>query len=260
MIKDRGQEMSDQEIKSYMDFDSLLKKRNELVIKHGTGTPSSLVRWIAGGSSALVIGILSVVYFSEKNSQEVALEESVVDAVLTIPGRDELSPETTVEYAVADSSSRDVESDIPEVKSIPEGKSFIDTTEEIVEEKKKNDNQENSPLSLTAENVYSQAEPRGGYPALYDYFEKQLSYPLAALKDSVEGIEIVTFVIEKDGHPSKIKIDQSLGEEFDREAVRLIEMMPGWEPARLGREAVPSKVSIPITFTITKQKKNTQNE
>ena len=260
MIKDQGQKMSDREIMSYMDFDSLLKKRNEMVIKQGAGTPTSLVRWIAGGSSVLVIGLLSVIYFSEKNRFEITPGESGEDVSLTIPGRNDLSPDTGEEHAVVDSSARAIDPKIPEVIAIPVEKNHIETSEEIDKGKKEKENQDKSSLSLTTENVYSQAEPRGGYPALYDYFEKQLSYPLAALKDSVEGVVIVTFVIERDGHPTKIKIDQSLGEAFDREAVRLIEVMPGWEPARLGNEAVPSKVSIPITFTITKQKKNAQNE
>ena len=97
-----------------------------------------------------------------------------------------------------------------------------------------------------------QAEPADGYSALYAYFNSNLVYPSEALKDSIQGVETVSFVINTDGKPEKITIRQSLGEPFEKEARRLIENMPLWKPATLNGKAVPSQMSVPLTFQIQK--------
>jgi TonB family protein len=100
--------------------------------------------------------------------------------------------------------------------------------------------------------VYRQAEPRDGYPVLYAYFEKNLVYPRAAVKDSVEGVVNVVFSIDAEGKPKNITIENSLGPLFDQEAVRLLNNMPLWKPASYNGKVVPSKISLPITFALNK--------
>lgn len=107
--------------------------------------------------------------------------------------------------------------------------------------------------STKTETVYVQAEPVEGYEALYAYFGSELIYPEAAVKDSVEGVLIVKFLINKEGRPEQIQISGSLGNLFEKEAVRLIEHMPLWKPATLNGKAVTSKLSIPLTFQLQKK-------
>jgi hypothetical protein len=52
----------------------------------------------------------------------------------------------------------------------------------------------------------------------------------------------------------QIEVEQSLGEEFEKESVRLIENMPEWKPAKLDGNPVRSRISIPLTFQIQKMR------
>ena len=104
------------------------------------------------------------------------------------------------------------------------------------------------------ESEYVQAEPAKGYSDLYDFFSTNLEYPADGLKDSIQGVQTISFVINTAGKPEQIQVVNSLGEPFDKESRRLIENMPAWKPATLNGKPVESKISIPITFQIQKVK------
>src|SRR5690606_25878368 len=101
------------------------------------------------------------------------------------------------------------------------------------------------------EGPYIQAEPAGGYEMLYDYFNKNLNYPIEAVKDSVQGVITVSFVITNKGTTENIEFKKSLGEPFEHEALKLIREMPPWKPATLNGKPVSSRIVLPLTFSIT---------
>ena len=70
------------------------------------------------------------------------------------------------------------------------------------------------------------------------------------MKDSVQGIETVSFTIDQRGTPTLITITQSLGPLFDQEAIRVIREMPAWKPATLNGRPVASQLSVPLTFEL----------
>jgi TonB family protein len=108
-----------------------------------------------------------------------------------------------------------------------------------------------SPIvSDSVAEVYVPAEPVKGFPALYEYFNRELNYPQEAIKDSTQGVITVNFVIDQHGAPINLKIANSLGPAFDAEAIRLIQNMPRWKAARLSGREIDSKISIPLTFHI----------
>ena len=102
----------------------------------------------------------------------------------------------------------------------------------------------------SARSAFVPAEPVAGYDALYEYFAKELRYPKEAIKDSIQGVIFVSFVINVEGKPEQVATDHALGEAFHAEAVRVIEQMPVWKPAQLDGSPVRSKVSVPITFSV----------
>ena len=59
---------------------------------------------------------------------------------------------------------------------------------------------------------------------------------------------VVSFVVEKDGSLSDIKVMRSLGSGCDEEAVRLINSMPKWKPGKNSGKEVRTKMLVPITF------------
>ena len=89
----------------------------------------------------------------------------------------------------------------------------------------------------------------GGLKALYDFLQKNIEYPEQAEKDSISGQVVVSFVVETDGSITNAKVVKSAHPLLDAEALRVVGIMPKWEP---GEQADGTKVrntyNLPITF------------
>ena len=66
--------------------------------------------------------------------------------------------------------------------------------------------------------------------------------------DSIEGRVVVGFVIDTDGSITDPKIVRSVHPLLDAEALRVVKLMPKWEPAFSFWESVKVKYNLPITF------------
>lgn len=67
--------------------------------------------------------------------------------------------------------------------------------------------------------------------AYVKWLTDNLKYPLAAQKQKIEGRVVVSFVINRDGSLTDIKVTKSANPLLDREALRVAKMMPNWKPA-----------------------------
>lgn len=90
----------------------------------------------------------------------------------------------------------------------------------------------------------------GGDPARFAFLRTQIKYPEAAIKNGISGVVIVVFVIEKDGTLSKVEINKGIGGGCDEEAIRVVKMMPPWEPGKRSGKPVRVLVKMPIVFRI----------
>ena len=221
--------ISDEEIHEQMDFDKLLATQRAITKKPF----SQQLKW---GIALATLSVAIITYFAinKKESNNAIDSKDVVDlskpsATKTLVAQD--SPQIQVEQK---KESIKIE---PIKKQLSKPKSVEPETESIMEE------------------VYLEPEPVLGYPHLYEYFNTNLRYPQEALKDSVQGISTITFIISPNGKPDQIKITQSLGNAFDAEALRLIAGMPEWKAATLNGRSVSSKISLPLTFKIEILKK-----
>lgn len=90
----------------------------------------------------------------------------------------------------------------------------------------------------------------GGEEAMYMWLAKNMIYPMDAKENGIMGTVIITFVVEKDGTISDPKILKDIGGGCGAEALRVVETMPKWKPAKL--KGVPIKVffTLPIRFTL----------
>ncbi len=93
--------------------------------------------------------------------------------------------------------------------------------------------------------------PDGGMPALMEYFVKNIKYPEAAMKKGTQGRVTVQFVVEKDGSIANAKVLRGIDPELDKEAVRVISMMPKWKPGMQKGQAVNVKYAVPVMFRLT---------
>lgn len=88
----------------------------------------------------------------------------------------------------------------------------------------------------------------GGLDSLQAFVERNLRNPR-----QVEGKMYIEFVVERDGRLTDIKVLRGIDEETDEEALRVIRMMPRWEPARQRDVPVRFLCHCPVCFKPTKK-------
>lgn len=90
----------------------------------------------------------------------------------------------------------------------------------------------------------------GGQSALLAYISKNIDYPDKLQEKGVQGRVIVEFVVGKDGSISEAKIVRSVDPDLDKEALRVINKMPKWEPGTNKGEPVDVKFAVPVIFRL----------
>ena len=90
----------------------------------------------------------------------------------------------------------------------------------------------------------------GGAVELMKWLTKNLKYPAAAQQRKVQGRVVAQFVINTDGSISDLELVEKLSTECDREALRVLRMMPNWQPGVMNAKPCRTKVCIPIVFKL----------
>lgn len=90
----------------------------------------------------------------------------------------------------------------------------------------------------------------GGPNALFEYLSKNIKYPAIAEENGVQGRVIVTFVVERDGSITDVKVAKSVDPALDKEAQRVVRGMPHWIPGKQNGSAVRVKYTVPVTFRL----------
>jgi protein TonB len=236
IIKDKPY-LPDEEIQNYMDFDALVAKDKLRISKNR--------KWFRLFSATVIFGSvgMAIYFYSIPSKPESPITPSTIksDTVSNLKNESEPSIEVINEQPADDNK-----------------KPLIKDKDDVVVKKS------DSVKTEIMDSIYAKpapkyvrvaAHPINGIESLYEYFNRELRYPEAAVKDSIEGIVNVFFVINKEGKPIQISIENSLGEVFDLEAIRLIQQMPEWRAATVNGNPVSSRISIPITFKVMKDKK-----
>lgn len=98
----------------------------------------------------------------------------------------------------------------------------------------------------------------GGDEARMKYLVENIKYPEEARKKGIQGTVYVTFIVEKDGKISEVRVLRGIGGGCDEEAIRVVENMPNWTPGKQRGEAVRVQFNMPFRFTLgekTEEKK-----
>ena len=91
----------------------------------------------------------------------------------------------------------------------------------------------------------------GGMDKFYAYLNKAIRYPPMAQENNIQGKVFLSFVVEKDGRLTDIKVERKLGGGTDEEAVRVLKGSPKWTPGIQNGKPVRVKYNIPISFTLS---------
>jgi TonB family protein len=100
--------------------------------------------------------------------------------------------------------------------------------------------------------VFVEVTPQypGGEDARLNYLMKNIHYPEAAKEQNIQGTVYITFIIEKDGRVTNVKVLRGIGGGCDAEAIRVIKSMPTWKPGTQKGKAVRCQYNMPIRFIL----------
>jgi protein TonB len=98
--------------------------------------------------------------------------------------------------------------------------------------------------------VDEMATPPGGMGGFTEYMIKNLSYPTAAKEANVQGMVVVSFVVDAEGKVGSVEVLRGIGKGCDEEAVRVISNSGTWTPAKIGGKVVASKMTLPVQFKL----------
>lgn len=90
----------------------------------------------------------------------------------------------------------------------------------------------------------------GGNEALYQYLGSNAHYPEKAKEQGVQGTVYLTFIVERDGSISNIRVLRSPSDLLSEEAQRLVKAMPKWKPGQQRGKKVRVQYNLPINFQL----------
>lgn len=90
----------------------------------------------------------------------------------------------------------------------------------------------------------------GGDEARIKFLQENIKYPTMARESGIQGTVYVTFVVEKGGNVSDVKILRGIGGGCDEEAIRVIKAMPKWNSGKQRGKPVRVQFNMPIKFTL----------
>ena len=90
----------------------------------------------------------------------------------------------------------------------------------------------------------------GGTSEMMTYLSGNIKYPEEAKEKGISGRVFLSFVVEKDGAVSNVKVAKGIGKECDDEAVRVVKAMPKWKPGLMKGKPVRVSYMLPIFFKL----------
>ena len=88
----------------------------------------------------------------------------------------------------------------------------------------------------------------GGGKAMMEWLSQNMQYPKNAVDGNIEGRVIVSFIVEKDGSISNVEVKKSVHELLDKEALRVVSVMPKWKPGMQDGQPARARFFVPISF------------
>lgn len=90
----------------------------------------------------------------------------------------------------------------------------------------------------------------GGWSMFMQWLTKNLKYPPAAQQAKIQGTVVVSFIVNKDGTVSDIKLSKSVDPLLDREALRVMKMLPKWKPGLDRNKVCRTMIAVPVVFAL----------
>jgi protein TonB len=139
----------------------------------------------------------------------------------------------------------------PEVIEIVEDDVVIEDEIEIEDTESDEDleivEEDDEEIFMVVENM---PEFPGGDLGLMKYIQKNVKYPPIAKEYNITGKVYISFVVDRSGSVTNVKVVRGVDKNLDAEAVRVIKSLPKYKPGKQRGKAVKVMFTVPINFTL----------
>ena len=132
-------------------------------------------------------------------------------------------------------------------------RSTVATPDQIVPkiEAPKVEAKQEAPAEDIATKVFTVAEQMPTFKGdVNSWLSSHITYPAVAAENGVQGKVIVKFVVGRDGSVSQAQVLRGVDPALDREALRVVNSMPKWNPGMNNGQAANVWFTLPITFRL----------
>lgn len=137
---------------------------------------------------------------------------------------------------------------------------IVNNTVELKENTNLPDPRDIKPISFPEEvtvpdrDIFSPVEQMPTFPGgdieLMKFLKKNLNYPKMSKELGITGTVFVEFIVDESGEMTDIKIAKGVSSDIDKEAIRVVKMMPKWIPGSQRNQPVQVGMRLPIRFTL----------
>ena len=140
----------------------------------------------------------------------------------------------------------------PEIIEIVEDEVEIEKELEIEETETDEDEiieieEDDEEFIMVVENM---PEFPGGDLGLMKFIQKNVRYPAIAKEYNITGKVYVSFIVDKQGNVTNVKIVRGVDKNLDAEAKRVVSSLPKYKPGKQRGKPVRVMFTIPINFTL----------
>ncbi len=221
---------------------------------------------ITGSSFAFIISLPAIIDWIKNKTEDVAVPVDITPVDLTAPPPiDETEPPPpppppppvmeTVKFTPPVVTDEEVVEDPPPVQTeetpqISTQTQEGDSDQPLIQEVENTVVQpvEDKPLTI----VEQMPTFPGGEGEMMKYIQKNVQYPQVEKEAGISGTCYVTFVVEKDGSITDVKVLRGVsgGPGCDKEAMRVVKSMPAWKAGKQNGREVRVQFNLPIKFTL----------
>jgi protein TonB len=139
--------------------------------------------------------------------------------------------------------------EVPTIQEIKQNETAaveVEGTEVVFEEPVEEVVVDNSDEIFTV--VEQNPEFEGGYAAMVNFIKANMKYPLGARRMGIEGTVHVSLLVNKQGEIDEVKVLRGIHPDCDKEAVRVVQLMPHWKPGKQNGRPVHVRFVLPLKF------------
>lgn len=93
-----------------------------------------------------------------------------------------------------------------------------------------------------------------GQIKMLEFIYQNIKYPEDAMKKGIQGMVVVSFIVEKNGGITNVELVRDIGGGCGEEAVRVVKTMPTWIPGKQDGEPVRVQFNLPIKYKLEEDK------